>query len=123
MSAGEVVTTGRSEELAVQGRGARSSSGSGLPGRFLRSELRIVFGRLGPALMGRLMDFAADGPSLAAASFHSAFNVANAIGASLGGAVLAAGLGYDAPAAAGAVLPLVGLAVFAVSVGLERRSA
>ena len=77
----------------------------------------------GPALMGRLMDFAADGPSLAAASFHSAFNVANAIGASLGGAVLAAGLGYDAPAAAGAVLPLVGLAVFAVSVGLERRSA
>jgi MFS transporter, DHA1 family, inner membrane transport protein len=77
----------------------------------------------GPALMGRLIDFAADGPSLAAASFHSAFNVANAIGASLGGAVLAAGLGYDAPAAAGAVLPLIGLAVFAVSVGLERRRA
>lgn len=75
----------------------------------------------GPALMGRLIDFAAEGPSLAAASFHSAFNVANALGAALGGAVLAAGLGYDAPAAIGAVLPIVGLAVFAVSVVLERR--
>jgi MFS transporter, DHA1 family, inner membrane transport protein len=75
----------------------------------------------GPALMGRLIDFAAEGPSLAAATFHSAFNVANALGAALGGLVLAAGLGYDAPAAVGAVLPFVGLAVFAVSVGLERR--
>ncbi|MEJ2867857.1 MFS transporter [Actinomycetospora sp. OC33-EN08] len=77
----------------------------------------------GPALMGRLMDFAAEGPSLAAASFHSAFNVANAIGAALGGAVLAAGLGYDAPALVGAALPLLGLAVFGVSVALERRQA
>ena len=42
----------------------------------------------GPALMGRLMDFAAEGPSLAAASFHSAFNVANAVGAAIGGLVL-----------------------------------
>ncbi len=75
----------------------------------------------GPALMGRLIDFAADGPSLAAASFHSAFNVANALGAALGGAVLAAGLGFDAPATVGAVLPLVGIVVFAISVGLERR--
>ena len=77
----------------------------------------------GPALMGRLIDFAAEGPSLAAASFHSAFNVANALGAAIGGVVLAAGLGYDAPAAVGAALPLVGLAVLAVSVGLERRTA
>lgn len=76
----------------------------------------------GPALMGRLIDFAADGPSLAAASFHSAFNVANALGAALGGAVLALGLGYDAPAAVGAVLPLLGLVVLAVSVWLERRT-
>jgi len=75
----------------------------------------------GPALMGRLIDFAAEGPSLAAASFHSAFNVANALGAALGGAVLAAGLGYDAPAAVGAVLPLLGIVVFAISVRMERR--
>ncbi|GAA4793877.1 MFS transporter [Actinomycetospora chlora] len=75
----------------------------------------------GPALMGRLIDFAAEGPSLAAASFHSAFNVANALGAALGGVVLASGLGYDAPAAVGAALPLIGLVVLAVSVGLERR--
>ena len=77
----------------------------------------------GPALMGRLIDFAAEGPSLAAASFHSAFNVANAVGAALGGVVLAAGLGYDAPAAVGAVLPLIGLGVLAISVALERRTA
>jgi DHA1 family inner membrane transport protein len=77
----------------------------------------------GPALMGRLIDFAAEGPSLAAATFHSAFNVANALGAALGAFVLAAGLGYDAPAAVGAVLPLIGLGVLAVSVGLERRTA
>lgn len=77
----------------------------------------------GPALMGRLIDFAAEGPSLAAASFHSAFNVANAVGAALGGVVLAAGLGWSAPAAVGAVLPLLGLGVLAVSVGLERRQA
>lgn len=77
----------------------------------------------GPALMGRLIDFAAEGPSLAAASFHSAFNVANALGAGLGGVVLAAGLGYDAPALVGATLPLIGLVVLAVSVGLERRTA
>ena len=75
----------------------------------------------GPALMGRLIDFAAEGPSLAAASFHSAFNVANAVGAAIGGLVLAAGLGYDAPAAVGAALPLIGLVVLAVSVGLEKR--
>lgn len=74
----------------------------------------------GPALMGRLIDFAAEGPSLAAASFHSAFNVANAVGAALGGVVLAAGLGWSAPAAVGAVLPLLGLAVLAVSVRMER---
>ncbi|MEJ2889934.1 MFS transporter [Actinomycetospora aeridis] len=75
----------------------------------------------GPALMGRLIDFAAGGPSLAAASFHSAFNVANAVGAALGGVVLAAGLGWSAPAAVGAVLPLLGLAVLGVSIRLERR--
>lgn len=77
----------------------------------------------GPALMGRLIDFAAEGPSLAAASFHSAFNVANALGAALGGVVLAAGLGWAAPAAVGAVLPVLGLGVLAVSVTLERRTA
>ena len=85
--------------------------------------LGLVGMSAGPALMGRLIDFAADGPSLAAASFHSAFNVANALGAALGGAVLAAGLGYDAPAAVGAVLPVIGLTVLGVSVALERRTA
>jgi MFS transporter, DHA1 family, inner membrane transport protein len=76
-----------------------------------------------PALTTRLIDAAAEGPSLAAASYHSAFNVANALGAAIGGLVLAAGLGYAAPAAVGAVLPLLGLVVLGVSVWLERRTA
>ena len=39
---------------------------------------------LGPALQTRLMDFAEDAQTLAASLNHSAFNIANALGASLG---------------------------------------
>ena len=74
----------------------------------------------GPA-SGRLIDFAADGPSLAAASFHSAFNVANAVGAALGGVVLAAGLGSRPDRRRRATF--AGMAVFAVAVKFERRAA
>ncbi|MBW0106426.1 MFS transporter [Pseudonocardia sp. KRD291] len=74
-----------------------------------------------PALNTRLMDAAPDGPTLGAACHHSAFNIANALGAALGGAVLAAGLGYSAPAAVGAALPLLGLIVLGGSAALERR--
>jgi DHA1 family inner membrane transport protein len=74
-----------------------------------------------PALMTRLMEFAPDSRTVAAATYHSAFNVANALGATLGGAVLAAGGGYTAPAAVGAVLPVIGLAVFLASVLMQYR--
>jgi DHA1 family inner membrane transport protein len=76
----------------------------------------------GPAIQTRLMDVAADGQTLAAASMHSAFNVANALGAWLGGLVIALGYGYAATGYVGAVLSLLGLFVFAASVLLERRS-
>ena len=49
-----------------------------------------------------------------------ALNVANALGALLGGAVIATGHGYRAPALVGA-LPLAGLAVLVVSVLAHRR--
>ena len=75
----------------------------------------------GPAIQTRLMDVAADGQTLAAASMHSAFNVANALGAWLGGLVIAQGWGYAATGYVGAVLSLLGLVVFATSVLLERR--
>jgi DHA1 family inner membrane transport protein len=75
----------------------------------------------GPALQTRLMDVAADAQTLAAASNHSAFNIANAIGAWLGGLVIAAGYGFAATGYVGAVLSFLGLFVFAASLRLERR--
>lgn len=75
----------------------------------------------GPAVQTRLMDVASDGQALAAASMHSAFNIANAIGAWLGGIVIAEGYGFAATGYVGAGLAGVGLLVFAVSYVLERK--
>jgi DHA1 family inner membrane transport protein len=76
---------------------------------------------IAPALQTRLMDVAAEAQTLAAALNHSALNIANASGAWIGGLVIAAGYGYTAPAAAGAVLAVVGLVVLTASVALQRR--
>ncbi|CAN7425575.1 MFS transporter [Rhizobium sp. LjRoot254] len=76
----------------------------------------------GPAVQTRLMDVAADGQTMAAASMHSAFNVANAIGAWLGGVVIAMGFGYAATGWVGVVLSIIGLGIFGLSVWLERKS-
>jgi DHA1 family inner membrane transport protein len=76
----------------------------------------------GPALQTRLMDVAADAQTLAAASNHSAFNIANALGAWLGGLVIAWGYGFAATGYVGAVLSFLGMFVFAASLRLERRS-
>ena len=77
---------------------------------------------IGPALQTRLLDVSREGPSLGAALHHSALNIGNALGAWVGGLVIAAGLGYLAPAWAGAVLALAGLAIALLAVALERRS-
>nr|WP_319446658.1 MULTISPECIES: MFS transporter [unclassified Mycobacterium] len=77
---------------------------------------------IGPALQTRLMDVAHDAQTLAAALNHSALNIANATGAWIGGVVIAAGLGYTAPAAAGATLAVAGLVILTVSVLLQRFS-
>jgi DHA1 family inner membrane transport protein len=74
-----------------------------------------------PALQTRLMDVAHDAQTLAAALNHSALNIGNATGAWVGGLVIAAGYGYTAPAAAGAVLAAGGLVVLTTSVLLQRR--
>jgi len=78
---------------------------------------------IGPALQTRLMDVAHGAKTLAAALNHSALNIANAAGAWIGGLVIAAGYGYTAPAASGAVLAAAGLVVLTVSVGLQRLTA
>jgi len=76
---------------------------------------------LGPAIQTRILDLVGDAPTMASAAIQSASNIANSLGAWLGGMVIAAGLGYLAPALVGAVLAVVGLAVLALSGGLEVR--
>nr|WP_232236348.1 MFS transporter [Nocardia sp. BMG51109] len=76
---------------------------------------------LSPGLQTRLMDVAHDAQTLAAALNHAALNIANAAGAWLGGVVIAAGLGYTAPAMVGAGLAVAGLLLFTITVLLARR--
>jgi DHA1 family inner membrane transport protein len=78
---------------------------------------------IGPALQTRLMDVAHGAKTLAAALNHSALNIANATGAWIGGVVIAAGYGYTAPAATGALLAAAGLVVLTISVLLQRWTA
>ena len=75
---------------------------------------------LAPALQSRIISEAGDAPNLASGAIQAAFNVANALGAWLGGLVIAAGLGYTAPAAVASALALLGLAVAVYSGRLER---
>ena len=62
-----------------------------------------------PPLQMRVMEAAKDAPNLASAVNIGAFNLGNAIGAALGGAVINAGLGYPAIAVAGAMMGVLGL--------------
>ena len=70
----------------------------------------------------RLMEVAGDAQMLGAALNHSALNAANALGAWLGGLVIAAGLGYRAPSAVGVGLAALGLVFLAASARLRRRT-
>mgnify|MGYP003134909589 FL=1 len=67
---------------------------------------------LGPPLQTHLMDVAGEAQTLAAASNHSAFNVANALGPWLGGLAISAGLGWPSTGYIGAATAAVGLLVF-----------
>ena len=69
----------------------------------------------------RLMSVAGRAEMLGAALNHSALNAANALGALLGGAVIAAGYGWTSPALVGAGLAAAGLLVLGVSAALRRR--
>lgn len=74
-----------------------------------------------PALQLRLMDVAGEAQVLAAALNHSAFNMANALGAWVGGLAISAGLGWTSTGWVGALLALAGLGVFAWAV-VDARS-
>lgn len=62
-----------------------------------------------PPLQVRVMAAAGDAPNLASAMNIGAFNLGNAVGAAVGGAVIAGGLGYPAVSLAGAVASGLGL--------------
>ncbi|RYY24193.1 MAG: MFS transporter [Sphingomonadales bacterium] len=62
-----------------------------------------------PPLQVRVMTSASDAPNLASAVNIGAFNLGNALGAALGGGVIAVGLGYPAIALAGAATSALGL--------------
>jgi DHA1 family inner membrane transport protein len=66
------------------------------------------------------MDAAREAPNLASAVNIGAFNLGNAIGAALGGAVIAGGLGYPAVALAGAGASALGLLMIVL---MSRRPA
>jgi MFS transporter, DHA1 family, inner membrane transport protein len=76
-----------------------------------------------PAIQARLVDLAGGAPNLAAASMHSAFNVANSIGAWLGGLAISMGFGYTSPNVVAALLAVLGIGVAALSAGYDRRTA
>ncbi|MGH3438703.1 MAG: MFS transporter [Sciscionella sp.] len=76
---------------------------------------------IGPVLQTRIMEKASGAPSLAAAAIQSAFNVANSIGAYLGGVVIAGGLGLVAPNWVGALLAVLGLGLALLSGRLDRQ--
>ncbi|WP_430787930.1 MFS transporter [Actinoplanes sp. G11-F43] len=78
---------------------------------------------LGPALQARLITVAPGAQLMGAAVNQSAMNVANSIGAALGGLTIARGLGYLSPAWTGLALSAAGLLLAAVSFALDRTPA
>ncbi|WP_338748952.1 MFS transporter [Janibacter alittae] len=72
------------------------------------------------ALQLRLMEVAGRARTLGAAGNHAALNIANALGAWLGGVVLAAGWGWRAPSLVGAGLSAAGLLILLLSLRIHR---
>ncbi|GAA1965589.1 MFS transporter [Nocardioides panacihumi] len=71
----------------------------------------------------RLMDVSGDAVTLGAAMNHAALNIANALGAYLGGLAIAWGYGYRSTALVGATLAVFGIAMLGWSALLHRRTA
>ena len=70
----------------------------------------------------RLMDVAGEAQTLGAAMNHASLNIANALGAWLGGLTIAAGHGYRSPALVGLALSIAGVAVLLFSWVTAHRS-
>ena len=74
-----------------------------------------------PSLQSRLISVSNEAKLFGAALNHAAFNIANSLGAWLGGLVIAGGFGYLAPGWVGAALTAIGLILMLVSLAVERR--
>jgi DHA1 family inner membrane transport protein len=74
-----------------------------------------------PAVQTRMIALSGEAQLLGAALVHSALNIANSIGAALGGVAIAGGLGYLAPSWVGIGLGVLGLGLALVSFGYEDR--
>ncbi|NWN90580.1 MFS transporter [Marinobacter adhaerens] len=70
---------------------------------------------MGPALQTHLMDVAHGAQTLAAASHHAAFNLANALGPWLGGMAISAGMGWQVTGYVGSATAVGGLIIFLVA--------
>ncbi|QIK75516.1 MFS transporter [Nocardioides piscis] len=96
------------------------------PGGWLALPVVFAITALGSVLVVnlqlRLMDVAGDAQSLGAALNHASLNIANALGAWLGGLVIAACLGYRAPALVGVALSAAGLGLLLVAGASHRRT-
>lgn len=82
-----------------------------------------TMGALATILQAHLMAVAAGAQTLAAASNHSAFNAANALGPWLGGMAISAGFGWTSTGYVGAATAVVGLLVYAWARRDARRPA
>ncbi|MCW2636787.1 MAG: major facilitator superfamily 1, partial [Blastococcus sp.] len=88
--------------------------------------LLVAFGTvgfaMGPVVQNGVIEAArVPGGSLVSAANQAAFNLANALGAALGAAVLSAGLGYTAPMWVGAVLAVAGAGIAVLARAADRR--
>jgi DHA1 family inner membrane transport protein len=74
---------------------------------------------LAPPMQARLIEVAPEAQLMGAAVNQSATNIANSLGAVLGGIVIAHGLGYTAPSWVGVMLGVVGFGLAGMSFALE----
>lgn len=73
-----------------------------------------------PTIQARIIRTAGEAELLGAATNHAAFNVGNALGAALGGAVIAGGFGYLAPSWLGVALAAAGFVLALWSLHIDR---
>lgn len=74
-----------------------------------------------PAIQLRFMDVAGDAQTLSAALNHAALNIGNSLGAAVGGAVIAAGLGLRSPIWVATLFSVFGIGFVIASLIADRR--